>query len=254
MSGAFTAVAGVAHPGIQLSGPWADYRYTPESSRAFCTLCGSRLWFRSDLWPGELFLNVGVLADPQAHRPDQHVMWRQAVPWGVTRDDIPVSQGFQRPVAAAPQTSDPLGLSGQGSAPLAGHCLCGQVRWQAEAAPLWSGHCHCTSCRRATGAPFSSFLWLPHGQVAWSGQMTGFASSGGRVTRHFCTTCGTHMRYHSADHPAEIRLYAASMADPSRFHPAAHIHETDRLPWLVLADDLPRHAALPNRTEPTRPC
>ncbi|TMV42893.1 hypothetical protein FGG78_41695, partial [Thioclava sp. BHET1] len=51
----------------------------------------------------------------------------------------------------------------------AGHCLCGAVRFDSWEAPLWQGHCHCESCRRACAAPFTSFFGVANSGWCWTG-------------------------------------------------------------------------------------
>ena len=36
---------------------------------------------------------------------------------------------------------------------LAGGCMCGAVRYEADGAPFHATLCHCVDCRRAGGAP-----------------------------------------------------------------------------------------------------
>ena len=42
-----------------------------------------------------------------------------------------------------------------------GGCLCGAIRYRSELAPIASVLCHCSSCRRASGAPSLAWLILP---------------------------------------------------------------------------------------------
>lgn len=42
--------------------------------------------------------------------------------------------------------------------------------------------------------------------------------------------------------PTETHLYAATLDDPSAFQPEAHYHFAERVPWLNVVDDLPKHA------------
>ena len=247
VSAAFSSVMGLPAQDMQINGPWADYKFTAESSRAFCTCCGSRIWFRSDLWPDEVFVNVGVLDDPQTHQPDQHVLYADAVPWAPVADDIPKSAGFQNPVEDAPNTAKAPETGGDG---LSGRCLCGEIRWQTDAGPLWAGHCHCDSCRRATGAPFTSFFGVPRDQVQWAGKMTNYTSRAGQMVRKFCSHCGTHMTIQFTGWPDETHLYAATLNDPAQFQPKAHFHYADKLPWVSLDDTLPRYPGSADTTEP----
>ena len=38
-----------------------------------------------------------------------------------------------------------------------GRCLCGAVRYRVTGEPIWTAHCHCQSCRRATSAAFATY-------------------------------------------------------------------------------------------------
>lgn len=62
----------------------------------------------------------------------------------------------------------------------------------------------------------------------------------GRV-RTFCAACGTSLtfRQESLD---EIDVTLASLDDPSLLVPEDHIWTEDQLPWVKLADGLPKHA------------
>ena len=179
--------------------------------------------------------------------PDQHVMTRDAVPWAQVADGIAASSGFQIDPDTAPKETP---LPADARANLNGRCLCGEVTWETDAQPLWAGHCHCDSCRRATGAPFTSFFGVPRDSVRWSGMMTTYLSSAGQVARKFCTTCGTQMAYEYEGWSDETHLYAASLNDPSKFAPKAHFHCSEKLPWVALADDLPRYPGSADTTEP----
>ncbi|MEL7114631.1 MAG: GFA family protein [Pseudomonadota bacterium] len=124
---------------------------------------------------------------------------------------------------------------------LSGRCFCGAVAWATEGPVLWAGHCHCESCRRATSAPFTSYLGVPRDSVTWQGDLSDHQTSGGRVLRQFCGLCGTQMTYHSAAWPDETHLYAATLDDQTRFIPEAHFHWAERRPWVRINDDLPKH-------------
>lgn len=123
---------------------------------------------------------------------------------------------------------------------LSGRCLCGRIRWRAPGPALWAGHCHCESCRRATSAPVTSFFGVPQNSVTWNGELSLYPSSPG-AERGFCGHCGSQMFFRSERWPEEIHLYAASLDDPTLFEPKAHYHYAERVPWLNVVDDLPKH-------------
>ena len=123
--------------------------------------------------------------------------------------------------------------------PITGRCLCRAVAWAADAAPLWQSHCHCDSCRRATGSAFASFVGMVDGHWCRTGQTpVRFRSSPG-VARYFCPACGTPLAYRSSTSPAEVHFHAGTLDRPQDFAPESHDHADERLSWLRLADGLP---------------
>lgn len=122
----------------------------------------------------------------------------------------------------------------------AGRCLCGQVTFVWEGAPLWVAHCHCESCRRATASPFTTFVGLPAAAVRFTGAAPrAYASSPG-VIRRFCGACGSQVAFESARWPGEVHLYAALLDDPEAVTPQQHVNCAEQLSWIALADGLPR--------------
>ena len=123
--------------------------------------------------------------------------------------------------------------------PITGHCLCGRIRFQADAAPLWQAHCHCDSCRRATSSGFTSFLGIADGQWRWTGDTPATYTSSPGVTRSFCAACGSQMAFQSDAFPGETHFYAASLDRPDLYAPKMHVHISEQMPWVRLADGLP---------------
>jgi hypothetical protein len=124
--------------------------------------------------------------------------------------------------------------------PFTGRCLCGEVRFSCDAAPLWQSHCHCESCRRATASGFTSFLGVANGHWRWTGAVPATYGSSPGVWRDFCPACGTQMAYRADRYPGECHFYAATLDDPASYTPTAHFHSDEQLPWIHLADGLPR--------------
>jgi hypothetical protein len=124
----------------------------------------------------------------------------------------------------------------------AGGCLCGAVRYEFAGTPLWSGYCHCESCRRATGAPVAAFVGVSQSQVEFTGEPPGVFPSSAGVERWFCSTCGSPLAYVGERWPDEVHLYTASLDAPALQPPRFHVNCREQLPWLVLGDTLPRFA------------
>ncbi|MBI1182096.1 MAG: GFA family protein [Alphaproteobacteria bacterium] len=126
---------------------------------------------------------------------------------------------------------------------ITGGCLCGACRYATEAAPLNIRTCHCHICQKATGAPFYARVQVPLDTLAITGPV-GWYHSSPDLRRGFCPRCGTTLFSERASANA-IGLAMGSLDEPDRFCPAEHIWVSSKQAWIVLADDLPRHAEFP---------
>ncbi|MDM8164437.1 GFA family protein [Roseovarius sp.] len=113
-----------------------------------------------------------------------------------------------------------------------GHCLCGAVRFELDGPPNWVGHCHCDSCRRATGAPLVTFVGHPDGQWRWTGKEPSVYASSPGTRRTFCPTCGASVTYATDNTPGETHFHATLLDDPASVQPTEIDHADERLPWM----------------------
>ena len=131
-----------------------------------------------------------------------------------------------------------------------GGCLCGAVRYSVEGDPLWMCHCHCSMCRRLTGAGFGSWVGFPAKAFTWIKGQPSFYRSSPQAEVGFCGNCGGTLSFHrlketsaslgSLDHPENVP------AGPNDLH----VFTRDKIPWLKIEDDLPRYEQLiPGREE-----
>lgn len=140
-------------------------------------------------------------------------------------------------------------MAGESDIERSGGCLCGAVRYVARGAPLWSAHCHCESCRRATGSAMATYVGYRRNRVTQLGAApASFASSPG-VVRRFCGTCGTPISYEGERWPEEVHLFLCTFDDPESVQPQGHVYTAEQLSWLELADGLPRHAGTSSKDE-----
>lgn len=81
-----------------------------------------------------------------------------------------------------------------------GGCYCGAVELEMSGPPLDMGYCHCTNCRKYSGAPVNAFtLWKTDDVKVRKGSelLTHFQSS--EISdRRYCSKCGSHVMI---DHP-----------------------------------------------------
>ncbi len=121
-----------------------------------------------------------------------------------------------------------------------GRCLCGGVRFAYEGPEAWRAHCHCESCRRQTASPFTTFMGVPDGAWRWTSERPAVYVSSPGVRRYFCAVCGTPVAYEAERFEGEIHFYASLLDDHSGFTPEGHVHWDERVPWIDLADTLPK--------------
>jgi len=124
---------------------------------------------------------------------------------------------------------------------LKGHCFCGVVRYEAGGVPSQETYCHCSICRRTSGAPLVAWFTVPASEFRFvSGSPASFKSSG-HGTRTFCPQCGTPLTFLSSRQPAKMDVTTCSLKHPEDLPPKDHTRASSRLPWVRLADDLPVH-------------
>ena len=125
-----------------------------------------------------------------------------------------------------------------------GGCACGAIRYRLDAAPDDAGYCHCTICRRSTGAPVIVYATVPFAAfVVTRGRPRGRRSSDFGV-RQFCGDCGSQLTMHVDHQPDTIDFTIGTLDDPDAVAPGYHIFAGDRIAWFETADRLPRHARL----------
>lgn len=129
-----------------------------------------------------------------------------------------------------------------------GGCHCGEVRYEKQGEVFNATLCHCTLCRATTGAPV----------VAWcSVEATNFRYTQGlprtyRSTHHgartFCPTCGTQLTFRE-DGDSGIDVTTASLDSPGEdaVAPRDHTYARSELPWMGIAQVLPRFSTTRTR-------
>ena len=120
-----------------------------------------------------------------------------------------------------------------------GGCHCGKVRFKTSAKPYWIGACYCIDCRKITGSPYSVFAAFKEGEVEFTGIPKQYSSSK-EVTRSFCAECSAPFAYTYNTRPKEYFVPVGIFDDPSHLVPRAHIWVSQKLPWVLIHDDLPQ--------------
>ena len=124
---------------------------------------------------------------------------------------------------------------------LRGGCFCGAVRYEADAAVDHETLCHCSICRRTSGAPMVAWFSVPRSALVFTAGTPVYFSSSDHGTRGFCSRCGTPLTFASTHLPNELDVTTCSLDAPERVPPRDHTQTSAQLPWLALGDALPRY-------------
>lgn len=123
-----------------------------------------------------------------------------------------------------------------------GGCLCGAVRYRATAAPLRGVICHCTMCRRHSGAPALAFVHFPQAAFAWLGDPPRWYRSSAAAERGFCAHCGSTVAMREAVLGDRVQVCVGSLDAPERVRIDDHVWTQQQIAWFRIDDALPRFA------------
>ena len=132
--------------------------------------------------------------------------------------------------------------------PIKGGCLCGALRYEAKAEPIYAGLCYCSDCRRASGSGFIPFMGFRAVDLVISGEtrqshVTSF--SGGIATRNHCAHCAGLVFGGIHGETGEHTIYAGSLDDPTRFVPSVALFVRDRPAWAKVEIGLTEYETMP---------
>jgi hypothetical protein len=125
------------------------------------------------------------------------------------------------------------------TARLTGGCLCGAVRYEVTTEPQSASTCHCRMCQRQSGSAFMGFFSVPRSALELTGAVREFRASP-LATRSFCPGCGSPIGMAYDHEPDRIGITMGSLDEPARIAPRLHWGVESWVPWLKIADGLPR--------------
>jgi hypothetical protein len=128
---------------------------------------------------------------------------------------------------------------------MTGHCLCGAISFDAARPPIKVMHCHCSMCRRQSGAGFATYAMFDAADVRFLAATPVLRRSSPVAQRGHCGTCGSPVNFLYDAEPERIYLAAGLFDDPGVLVPSEHWHAEGELAWLHLSDGLPRLGGIP---------
>ena len=232
------------------------YRATAAFERPFCRRCGSPV---PDISHDERYSAVpaGLLDGDPGARPRAHIFVASRSPLVELHDALPQHAGYP-PGVALPEIA---AREYDGSALVAGSCLCGAVAFSATELPRHVVNCYCSLCRRSRAAAFSSTLLVPREKFRWNrgearirsfamptardgGSAANAGAIRGQYGTDFCGDCGSSVP--SATAASEAAMLPAGAID-TRLPPlpAVHFYVGSKAPWYEITDSWPQFAEMP---------
>jgi hypothetical protein len=123
---------------------------------------------------------------------------------------------------------------------LTGSCLCGGVRFEVTQPFLRANHCHCSRCRKHSGAfggtqgrvPREGFRLL-----AGEEHVRVYRPAEGAAVKAFCEICGSSLFGAQWPEGEEISIRLGALDDDPGIRPQCHSFVASKAPWDELPED-----------------
>jgi hypothetical protein len=129
---------------------------------------------------------------------------------------------------------------------LRGSCLCGAVRYTVSSPVAFAEHCHCSMCRKAHGAAFSTNAAVPAASVSIVGSenLSQYASSKNRL-KMFCARCGSQLFIKRTNAPEVMVVTLGTLDQDPGIKPSRHVFVGSKAPWFEIEASLSQHEVYP---------
>lgn len=112
-----------------------------------------------------------------------------------------------------------------------GGCFCESLRYEIDPGDSSVVNCHCSMCRRTSGAPFVTWILLSDEQFELTQGRPAVLKSSDHGTRWFCASCGTPIAFLTTQRPGKIDITVCSLDDPDSCPPSEDVYTESRLVW-----------------------
>jgi hypothetical protein len=135
---------------------------------------------------------------------------------------------------------------------LSGECLCRAVRYEVTDQFAYALNCHCSNCRRTTGAAFKPFAGIARDKFRLVKGGLDLLVYGDELAHDaHCGRCGS-LLYSVVRGGAFVHVAMGTLADDPSIRPSAHIFVGSKAPWFTISDDLPQYLEHVLRVEDAR--
>jgi hypothetical protein len=118
-----------------------------------------------------------------------------------------------------------------------GHCNCGTVRFEISSEPGGIYVCHCSICRRSTGANGIAVVVVPNENFRWLAgheNVRSWKRPGADWESWFCGTCGSKLP--GVNDPQRMYIPVGCFGPDLQLQVIHHIYVNSRASWDVIGD------------------
>ena len=127
---------------------------------------------------------------------------------------------------------------------ITGRCLCETVQYEVADEFRYSLICHCSQCRRATGAANKPFAGIESSKITitqGANSLQRFDEGSNHDIR--CAQCGS-LLYSVVQEGKYCHVTLGSLSEAPTLLPSGHIFVGSKAPWEVISDHLPQRNEL----------
>ena len=126
-----------------------------------------------------------------------------------------------------------------------GGCLCGAVRFEVDGPFVRAGHCHCSRCRKHSGAAVCTQARVrrEHFHLLRGAERVRVFEPAGGAVKAFCDACGSSLFGGNWPEGEEVSIRMGALDGDPGIRPQYHTFVDSRAPWDEITDSLPRHPA-----------
>jgi hypothetical protein len=124
---------------------------------------------------------------------------------------------------------------------LVGKCRCDAVHYAVADEFVYAANCHCSLCRRATGAAFKPFAGIERDKLRitkGADNLMILGDTSANDTR--CKLCAAFL-YSVVRDGAFVHVAMGSLVDDPSIRPNKHIFVGSKARWFTITDDLPQY-------------
>ncbi len=126
---------------------------------------------------------------------------------------------------------------------ITGGCLCEKVRYEVTGPFLRAGHCHCTRCRKHSGAAVSTQGRVRREDfrlVSGEDALRIYRPDVQAAAKVFCVWCGSSLFGGTWPDGPEVSIRLGSVDGDPGIRPQQHTFVASKAPWDEITDGLPQ--------------